>query len=179
MTRLKNGKKPKASKKKSAGRRVQTGMRSQATRVLAQGVGALPRRAFGAAKRSHTLACWDAKLPHHLPLPRAVGPYTVVRTTKRFQANWGNIILGTFMKPTGSSGSEWTNICAVAPSLANGDANWISAHQNTNAYRTPLDFLARNTSMATCVPSAFTVQILNPEALQTTTGIVYAGVMNT
>jgi len=32
---------------------------------------------------------------------------------------------------------------------------------------------------ATVVPSAFTVQIMNPNALQTTQGMIYAGVMNT
>ncbi len=55
----------------------------------------------------------------------------------------------------------------------------IAATGNTTSFRTPLDFLAAGSSGATCVPSAFTVQIMNPEALQTTSGMVYAGVMHT
>lgn len=170
---------PKTSKRVGrARRRRSNGMRSNATRVLAQGVGSVPKQAFG-AKNAATLAVWDAKLLHHLPLPRAVGPYLVVRTTKRFQVDARDVIIGTFKTPAAETGDftgDWSNVCAIYDvngSLPIGDPN------NAAVITTPLSFLTSGTSMATCVPSALTVQILNPEPLQTTTGIVYAGVMNT
>jgi len=127
------------------------------------------------------MAVWDAKLPHHLALPRAVGPYTVVRTTRRFQTSVRDVLIGTFKNPSvlGSAGgqpADWTNVCAVydvAGSIA------INGTDNSHRIRAPLDFLSQGSSMATCVPAALSVQILNPNPLQTTAGIIYAGVMNT
>ncbi len=180
MKPVKNGKRATPAQRKQ--RRPRGGrMRTQATRVLAQGVGALPRKAFGNDFRSYSLACWDAKLLHHLPLPRAVGPYTVVRTTRRFQTDARDVILGTFRTPkvAGGAGAEpdqWSDIVAIYD--VDG-AIAINGIGNTHTIRTPLDFLEQGTSMATCTPSALSVQILNPEALQTTSGILYAGVMNT
>jgi hypothetical protein len=175
MAKKQNGK---TSKRAVRRNRRPAGMRSNATSVLAQGVGAVPKQAFGAVNAA-SLAVWDAKLLHHLPLPRAVGPYLVVRTTKRFSVDAHSVIFGTFKTPAAETGDytgDWSNVCAmydVNGALPIGDPN------NAVDVVTPLTFLTSGTSMATCVPSAFTVQILNPEALQTTTGVIYAGVMNT
>jgi len=60
-----------------------------------------------------------------------------------------------------------------------GDVNQtldINAANNALFTTSPLSGLG---DAATVCPSAFSVQILNPQALQTTSGIVYAGVMNT
>ena len=178
--KLKNGKKLRPAKRTQAARRP--GIRDRATGVLAQGVGAVPRKPFGSTDlaRKLTLACWDAKSQIHLGLPRPVGPYTTVRVTRRFSSPSTALLFGTFKYDNSHPGSvqagKWSNmVCAEAVDPANP----INGTTNTVKVSSPLTFLSAGTSGATCTPSAFTVQILNPEALQTTTGIVYAGVMNT
>jgi hypothetical protein len=52
----------------------------------------------------------------------------------------------------------------------------ISGPTNARSFGMPLDGLG---SAATLVPSAISVQVMCPTALQTASGIVYAGVMNT
>jgi hypothetical protein len=153
--------------------------RSNASTVLAQGVGALPSRPFGSIRARPSLACWDAKLPQHLSLPRAVGPYTTVRTTKRIRTDSACMIFGTFKRPESTSlnTAEWSNVCAVGSVDASLAVNASPA--NARMWTSPLSFFSAGTSGATCVPSAMTVQVLNPEPLQITTGIIYAGVMST
>ena len=143
-------------------------MRSNATRVLAQGVGAVTRRPFGGGSYGTDLRVWDAKLPMHLPLPRAVGPYTVIRTTRRVQLSARVAIFGCYRY-----GAEWTDVCATADVDASGS---IAGTNNTHGYVMPMSGLG---SAATVCPAAFSVQIMNPEALQDTKGIVYMGTMNT
>jgi len=145
--------------------------------ILSQGVGAVPNRAFGGISRVGP-GVWDATCPHHLSLPRPVGPYTTVRTTRRFTSGNNSLVFGTFMRPerANSFAGQWSTVCCVADTV---NTSPIAASGNTTSFRTPLDFLAAGSSGATCVPSAFTVQIMNPEALQTTSGMVYAGVMHT
>jgi len=90
------------------------------------------------------------------------------------------MIFGTFKmgaEDGNANAYEWTNTCAVGSIDANRDINDTTA--NARFYASPLNFFGAGTSAATCTPSAVTVQILNPEPLQTTTGIIYAGVMNT
>lgn len=179
-------KKTKQAKARAAGRRMVVkkktkakASRTNAAMVLAQGVGSVPSRPFGSTRARPSLACWDAKLPHHLALPRAVGPYTTVRTTRRLQSDSACMIFGTFKRPeeTALNSTEWSNTCAVGSIDASAAINRNPA--NARLWSSPLTFLGAGTSAATCVPSAVTVQILNPEALQTTTGIIYAGVMST
>lgn len=154
-------------------RRHRAANRTNATRVLATGVGAAPKKAFGCSI-GHTLACWDAKHPHHLPLPRAVGPYTVIRATKRVQINSAANVIGTFQVSDGSHREgEWAHLCMISD-VAAGAA--ISGTNNTQATSLPLTSLG---AAVTMVPSALSVQIMCPTALQTASGIVYAGVMNT
>lgn len=178
--KLKNGKKSRAAKRQPAASKP--GIRDRAPGVLAQGVGAVPRKPYGSSdcSRRMTLACWDAKSQVHLGLPRPVGPYTTVRVTRRFTSPSAALLFGTFKYDTAHPGSvqsgKWSNmVCTEAVNPADP----INASANSVKVSSPLTFLSAGTSGATCVPSAFTVQILNPEALQTTTGIVYAGVMNT
>lgn len=155
-------------------RRTRITNRSNATRVLATGVGAGPRKAFGCTT-GHTLSCWDAKHPHHLPLPRAVGPYTVIRATRRIQINTTANIIGTFQKIAnlGGPGGHWAEMCMISDVSA---GNPINGSLNTRATSFPLSGLGE---AVTVVPSALSVQVMCPTALQTASGIVYAGVMNT
>lgn len=175
-----------AAKRRVPARRGKIQSRESATAALTQGTGALPRKPFGSTtQRVPSTAVWDAKLPHHLSLPRPVGPYTVVRTTKRFSTSSKAVLLGTFKFPTGAEtgnriAGEWSNICAVYPNTAADAAKPINdPTAYTPGVPSPLTFNGAGTSAATCVPSAFTVQIMNPNALQTTHGMLYAGVMHT
>lgn len=150
--------------------------RSTATAVLAPGTGASVPKAFG-SNRGHDLRVWDAKHLHHLPLPRAVGPYTVIRATKRWSTTAQCVVMGTFQETaeasTASQRGHWASTIAVEaidPTLAMNAAS--------NAYERNLS-LSQLGDMTTVVPSAYSVQLMNPNALQTTSGTVYAGVMNT
>jgi hypothetical protein len=147
--------------------------RRNATRVLATGVGATVPRAFG-GKTGSTLQCWDAKHPSHLPLPRAVGPYTTIRATKRVQINSVANIIGSYQDYVqGSYRAAWSEAIMVTSDTSSDPINGP-----TNAFVHCVD-LGGLGSAATLVPSALSVQIMCPTALQTATGIVYAGVMNT
>lgn len=154
-------------------RRARGANRTYATRVLATGVGGTARRAFG-SMTGHTLACWDAKHLHHLPLPRAVGPYTVIRATKRVQISTYANIIGTIQVGGAySDAGSWSTICMISDVTSSGN---INGPNNAHVTVLPLDGLG---GAATLVPSALSVQVMCPTALQTASGIVYAGVMNT
>ncbi len=104
-----------------------------------------------------------------------MGPYTVVRATRRVStARFCNII-GTFQARHGGSAEQgfWSEDIMYSDVNA---ALSISAAGNTSAFTIPLHQLG---DAATLVPAALSVQIINPEALSATTGVVYAGVMNT
>lgn len=152
----------------NGGRQRFRGMRTRGSSVLAPGAAAVPPRAYGGLV-GNDLRCWDAKLPSHLPLPRAVGPYTVIRTTRRLSINHTNVVFGTMR----AQGAEWSN--AFCWSSVSGIVN-VGAANNSNLYIQPMAALG---TALTLVPAALTVQIMNPEALQTTQGMIYAGVMNT
>lgn len=141
--------------------------------MLAPGAGAVTRNAFGGASTLfRSLACWDAKSPVHLPLPRATGPYTVVRVTRRFSNNARVSIFGTFHRNT-AQGAGPDTICCIRDANSELDMN---APNNAYFYASDLGGIG---AAATIVPSALTLQVMNPNALQTTSGIVYGGVMNT
>lgn len=145
--------------------------RATASRVLAQGVGAAPSVPFG-GRDSYSLECWDAKLLHHLPLPRAVGPYTIIRTTRRFASSSRNIVFGP-MQRLRNNELEWSTVCAIRDVTSVG---FINDPDNAFQIAMPMQGLG---AAVTVTPAAFSVQIMNPEALQTTEGIIYAGIMNT
>lgn len=192
--------------------------RSRADRVLAQGVGSVPRRAFGITKRtsiprSITPLAWNAHSSVHAGLPRAVGPYSVVRTTTLIATRSPLMVFGTFAVNGAESttnpgtlvlgnsvgGSKlWTNICAVGASggiteggfngsaigtesvsqihsipIPGTEANGVYAH-NVQAGETP-EFEARYAS-TTAVPSAISVQVINPNPMQAAGGIATAAV---
>jgi hypothetical protein len=153
------------------------GQRANATKVLAQGVGSTVTVPFGSRVGSD-LRVWDAKLPMHLPLPRAVGPYLVVRTTRRFRTDARCLVFGAFQTnhnaAMGSnSPAEWSNCFCMHDVL---HTNSISGASNCIQQSMPMEGLG---SAVTLCPSAISVQIMNPGAIGNTEGIVYAGVMPT
>jgi len=155
--------------------------RGRADKVLAQGTAAVTRSAWGGRTKtsSATLAVWDAKLPMHLPLPRAVGPYTTIRTTLRFASNSTCVLVGTFQTAPKSQAAiaGWTNQCAISSYDQTLPIGSGTSHANGNAvmHTLPMDGLG---DAVTLVPAAVSVQIMNGQALQETAGLIYAGVMN-
>lgn len=156
------------------GRRGPRGMRTNAAAVLGQGVGAINNLPFG-SRVGTDLRCWDAKLPMHLPLPRAIGPYLVMRTTKRYHSFKRAQVFGTFKYTNVGAHftSNWSTICGCHDVIASDP---IVGPSNTLTTCMPMDGLG---AACTVVPSAFSVQIMNPGAIGETSGMVYAGVMNT
>jgi len=167
--RLKNGESKKRKGKKG-------GMRAHASRVLAPGTGATVRRAFGGnntARLARTLIrSLNARLPIEPGLPRPVGPYTVVTTTRLIDMNSGFCIIAPVLKKT-ASGATWVSSCAL--SAVNMQLA-VNAENNTFAHSIPppceLD------SAAECVPSAISIQVMNGNALQTTSGVIAIGRVN-
>lgn len=117
----------------------------------------------------------DATHDSHLPLPRAVMPYSVVRLTKRINYGSGNaklILVGAYVTDSSITGREgaWMNFAAVS-NHTDFDA---PMNQASNTYLATYP-TAGIGDFATVAPHACTVQIMNPGALQTTTGIIYVG----
>lgn len=83
------------------------------------------------------------------------------------------MLFGTFQDDDGTLGLVWNNICALG---AINHHDPINAANNTQRYTIDLGGLGSGCSL---VPAAMTVQVMNPNALQTTSGVIYAGVMNT
>jgi len=114
----------------------------------------------------------DAFHHAHLPLPRPTGPYTVIRTTQLVASGSGLILFGpTFDRDK----SLWTNHCAYAYNDFNSPGS-KSNNLKTYAFTT---IAGSNWNGAQVVPSAFSVQMMNPNAIQTTSGIIYAGRLRT
>lgn len=171
--------KPQKNVKKKVFKRI----RQRPTSRNTQAVGAVPAKpglsvalARNTRMKVHSvnnaMRWMDANDPMHLALPRAIGPYSVTRSTDMIPSNSGLMVFGTFMQ---KSTGYWTNISAIG-SVSGGDP--INNTVNTRVFATP--GIDRKTLGygSQLVPSAITVQIMNPEALNTTTGTVYAGVMN-
>lgn len=159
---------------------------SAALRGIKQGVGRTVAQAFGAvvARRrrgrgrgrkgmSGFHPCMhDAFHQCHLPLPRPTGPYTVIRTTQLITSDYKLLLLGpTYDGPKG----RWTNAAAY------GYVDSAKAGSATNnLYVFPFASMAGATwNGAQVTPAAYSVQLMNPQALQTTSGIVYAGRLRT
>lgn len=154
-------------------RRARPANRSNATRVLATGVGASVPRAFGSTA-GYSMACWDAKHPMHLALPRAVGPYATIRLTRRVSIDTHANIIGAFQEGAGNTvRGDWSNVVMISDVSS---SQTINATNNVNYTTVNMGGVG---SGATLVPSAISVQMMCPTALQTASGIVYAGVMST
>lgn len=150
--------------------------RSASSNILAQSALSAPAKAFGASSRVNHLSAWDAFSPSHLPLPRVTGPYCVVRTTKMFQSSAEYVQFGTWMhnQPHDVDHLDqrrWSNCVAMCCDGANAI---YGTSQNKKVI--PMPGIGDS---VTAVPSALSVQIMNPEALQTTAGIVAAGTYKT
>lgn len=171
------------SRRRGGGRRPQGRRRGRganrgnADRVLAQGVGRAVSRAFGniGGRPNHMMKlntkCWDAFSMVHAPLPRAVGPYTVIRTTKLITSSDKVMMFCTSVNNNGA----WRPLAAIS-SVTESSA--IASAGNARSHLVPFPGVAVTGSAITAVPSALSVQVMNPNPLQTTTGI-FAGAVST
>jgi hypothetical protein len=173
MVRRKIQKMAPRQQKQNGRRRGAAASRQTATRVLANGVGASVGKAFGSVLGTG-MQCWDAKHRSHLPLPRAVGPYTTIRATRRIQVNTMSNVIGTFQAQGATADSRvWSETIMVSDVTSSNPING-----GTNVQGTTID-LSGLGDAATLVPSALSVQVMCPTALQSASGIIYAGVMDT
>lgn len=145
--------------------------RRNATKALAQAAMAAPRRNFGTKSAGGTLrACiksLDARVPRTIGLPRAVGPYSVIRTTRLWSSSANFIMFVPF-----SNGTSWYNWCGVEGVVS---SNAVNATDNTRPIPIPLAELSQ---AAEVVPAALTVQVMNPSSLQTADGMFAMGRAN-
>lgn len=176
----------------------------------------LRRQGNGGAPVS--LSALDAFHPSHLPLPRAVAPYSVVRTTSQMRMQAppatsptpgslyliGSYAVEEFIQsnaniteggvPTlGGFRNSWTSAYAIGwedgtTNLTNSGLceakifshNAIGASQVSGTpTSSPLVNLQGSFQSCTVAPAAISIQITNPEAIQTTSGQVYACRLNT
>jgi hypothetical protein len=155
---------------------------------IKQGVGAVTSRPFGSSKprsgkgRGGVGGGWsssalNAFCPVHAPLPRAVGGYTVVRSTGILTVTEELTLFGTFENQTSGllaeGGPYWSNI--VAASNAQGGFNSLIDAQDNTVFKALTNLDAPGFNAAQLVPSAMSLQLMNPNALQTTSGIIMCG----
>jgi hypothetical protein len=115
--------------------------------------------------------CLDARLPRTLGLPRAVGPYTVIRTSAVISTSARVIMFCPFMRES-NAGKQWYNWCGVADVDSDQPVNGAN---NTTPILMPVDTLG---GAAEVVPAALTVQVMNPNSLQTASGMFAMGRVN-
>jgi hypothetical protein len=120
---------------------------------------------------------WDATNKFHLPLPMSTGPYSVIRVTKVIttDTNATRTLFGPMVSDnvTGGRSESWENVIAVENAGALSTA--LNAASGTRQYTLSLPSMGDGTTL---VPSAFTVTVMNGNALQTTSGVCYMGRMN-
>jgi len=146
---------------------------------IKQGVGQVTRSAFPKLKRRKALTSkvslrnvLNAMHPQHLPLPRAVGSYSVIRTTDIVSSNGAFNLFGLFKGPANQfTETTWLNLIGLSSVAANVA---IGGGGNTT-FHTSAALGEPSLNGAKMVPAAMTIQVMNPGALQTTSGIVYVG----
>jgi hypothetical protein len=126
---------------------------------------------------------FDANHPFHLPLPRAVGSYAVVRTTTLHRTNAKVVILGP-MQLSDDSAQErplWSTFAGVESvdhSLPmNGPANCRPIPMEPMA--TSAGVIQPGWEQCELTPAAFSVQIMYPSPVGTAGGVARIGKLHT
>jgi len=149
-------------------------------RGVTQSVAVSVNNAYGDTAKPQAIAKGlDAFDTSHVPLPRAVGDYTVVRTTEIFPSGSQFNLFGPMMAKDATGNQTWSNICAIS----SGATNWEGradhpVNQAGATIRRTFESMSPGSwswNNVKVTPAAYTVKIMNPEALQTTSGIVYIG----
>lgn len=150
---------------------------------IKQGAAAVTRAPFpkGRTKKRSTRArlkqALNAMNPCHLPLPRAVGAYSTIRTTDIVNTGREAVLFG-LMKGPGNEFTETTWLSTVGVRNGSGgvDRPINDATGGGNAYFLDSPALKEaSLNGARMVPAAMTVQIMGSESLQNASGIVYIG----
>lgn len=121
------------------------------------------------------LRCWNAFDPAHLPLPRAVAPYTTIRTTAIWNPTDDNNRTFALFAPSlnvSSDAGQWSSVFALSSNKLMTDILSIADGATQHVFE---GMLNPSWIAASVVPSAFSVQIMNPEPMATTEGMVYIG----
>mgnify|MGYP003571919303 CR=1 FL=1 len=172
-------------------KRKSNGRRSTADKVQAQGTGkavSVPFGPGGGGAKSVVprlpAGCWDAFSSAHAPLPRAVGAYTTVRTSRIVNTTSRFALVGTFARFGGLSGAAdgrpvWTNICCATEASPGPAAGAIGSTASTTFYGIPSpipDTTNGAQGAGTLCPSAVSVQVMGQDALSSAAGQVAAAV---
>lgn len=138
---------------------------------VTQSVAVSVNNAFGDTAKPQTIVKGlDAFDPSHVPLPRAVGDYTVIRTTQVLTTVGKFNLFG----PLRNASDTWSNICHVQPLYGHPTIDFaVSGNQVTFAGFEAMTGASWGDARVT--PAAFTIKVMNPEALQTTSGVIYMG----
>jgi len=153
-------------------------VRSRADRVLAQGTVGAVTKAFGSSGGKMHPQVWNAFHSSHAPLPRSVGPYTVVRTTLLHTSSAANVVIATmqhdlpYANTPGILKKSWSQWCVAEVAGAGA----IGSTGATKFFKGNPPGNIGGDSTFTCCPSAISVQVMCPTALQTASGTVAAAV---
>jgi len=123
-----------------------------------------------------TLACWDAFSPAHLPLPRAVAPYTIIRMTAIWDPDNDDqrrfCLFGPHISTSHDAG-QWNSYYAMS---ANQAMTGVTLGSTNGATHWAFDSMTSHSwDAASVTPASFSIQVMNPEALQTSHGMLYMG----
>jgi hypothetical protein len=148
-------------------------------RILYQGVAATANKNFGTGKPSPGTAlslakCLDARIPKTLGLPRAVGPYTVIRTNSYVTATQQSAFM-MFTPLIKKMNDEKRWLPAVGLMQAGAMTDQVGAANGITLMANPLSDLGEAAEM---VPAAMTVQCVNANSLQTARGTFFMGRVN-
>lgn len=184
QTRTRRSLRTRRTRRRARPRRTQ---RSAGIYGITQGTGRTTKRGFGTRRRTRRsfssmslLASLDAFSPSHLPLPRATGPYSVVRTSAQVSTSDRLMLIGPMVASVDNPlnperAVAWTNAFMYSMDDLTDAINGTNT-QELHTFRT----MDNNSwTSATLVPAAMTIQVMNPQALQTTTGICYMGRFHT
>lgn len=166
--------KPKARARNGA-RRQRALNNMQYTRPLRQGTAGITNCPYG-ARLGRGLRCFDANHPAHLPLPRAVGPYSVVRTTQTITTAARVNLIGTFVdvNRTGGESERWCDACMLSDVNANLAINSVAGSGNALFHGIEL-MGGSGWQNCTLCPAALTVQVMNSKAVSAADGIAKIG----
>lgn len=160
------------SRRRPMGKKGPRGSGKADLRGIVQGVGAplLRKNAMGAIKVG-VHGAFNAFSQTHMPLPRAVGGYTVIRTVGVLTSNAQVALFGPTSIQDTTRGAMWSSIYAVT-SVAEGTA----VRGASNAYVASMDSLTNaGLDDALLTPAAFSVQIMNGGAISSTSGMYFMG----
>lgn len=162
------------------------GRRFGFTPGVMQGQAKMPTRMFNGTKAGNQArrkksnraaarveAGLDAFHTNHLALPRAIGPYSVIKTTTKIPvltSTAGRVIAVVGPCTVSDAEPSWTNVCAFVSAVAENPINGVN-----NAQRFGFSTPAGSWGDSNVCPAAFSVQLICTSPLQISRGDVRVG----